>query len=190
LIENSLTGFEFAGGLPGSIGGAAYMNARCYGSEMSKVVKSINYIDNDLNESTISIEEINYTYKNSIFMKNPEWYIISVELELTAGDQAEIKELTEKNFEDRKSKGQFDYPSAGCVFKNNYDVGIPSGQLIDELSLKGSKVGGAQVYENHANFIINKSNAKGSDVITLLKMIEKEVYSQRGIRLEREIQVL
>ncbi len=190
LSKASLSGMEFSGGLPGSIGGAVYMNARAYNSEMSNVVESVKALDPDANEIELSKAKINFSYKKSIFMERKELFIYSVCLKLCEGSKKEISTLYAGNLRDRKSKGQFDYPSAGCVFKNDYSTNTQAGRLIDELGLKGKQIGKAKVYERHANFIINTGNAKPEDIFELIRFIEKQAAEKKNIGLEREIVLL
>lgn len=190
LIEHSLQGLEFSGGLPGSIGGAVYMNARCYGGEFSKVVDKIEVVDIRGNIFTINSDEADFSYKQSIFMKKKEWIIYRVHFTLKKGDREKIKKEYETHYLDRKNKGQFDYPSAGCAFKNNYTIGIPSGNIISDLDLKGLTIGKASVANFHGNFIINKGDASAQDVKSLIETIQQKVKEQKDISLEREIEFI
>ena len=187
--ENGLSGAEFAAGLPGSVGGAVYMNARCYGSEFADIVESVRYITPD--EDTIrelSHDEIGYAYKHSCFMEM-DGLIVEVTFRMGADDISSIQAKCESNRNDRRSKGQYDYPSAGCIFQNNYAIGIPAGRLIEEAGLKGCKIGGAKVYERHANFIINEDNATAQDVQELIAHIDRTL-SAKGYHLEPEVRIL
>jgi UDP-N-acetylmuramate dehydrogenase len=180
---------EFSGGLPGSIGGACYMNARSYNGEFADVVKEATVVDEFGTASVVDKTFLNYSYKYSALM-DLNYFIYDVKLELKKGDPSVIKEIYLKNFNDRKSKGQFDYPSAGCVFKNNYQIGVSSGKIIEEAGLKGRVVGGAKVSEKHANFLINNGDAKAADVMKLIKFIEDEVLEKKGVKLERELRII
>jgi UDP-N-acetylmuramate dehydrogenase len=190
LIDLELSGMEFSGGLPGSIGGAVFMNARSYGMEFSNIVDSVTILDDELNEKKLCKNDIDYSYKNSLFMKKEGFFIIGTTLKLNKGNKSEIKALYKKNYNDRIQKGQFDFPSAGCIFKNDYSINIPSGKIIEEAGLKGKKIGGAEVSMKHGNFIINKKNAKAEDVLKLIEYVEQKVYEEKGIRLEREVRVV
>lgn len=190
LTGVSLSGMEFAGGLPGTLGGAVYMNARCYGGEMSMIVESVGIVDGSFEQRRLTVDELDYSYKNSIFMHKKEYIITDVTLKLQRGRRENIIEGYRTNLEDRKGKGQFSYPSAGCIFKNDYDTGIPTGKLIDSLGLKGKTIGGAEIYERHCNFIINKEQASAEDVLKLIEYVEAEVFRQKGIKLEREVRVI
>lgn len=190
LIKHKLSGMEFSGGLPGSIGGAVYMNARAYNGEMSDIVQQVKAIDENYNIISLNKDQLEYSYKSSIFMKKTNHIIYAITLNLKKDNKKGILQLYKTNQNDRKSKGQFKYPSAGCIFKNDYNTGIPTGKIIDSLGLKNKKIGGAEVFANHCNFIINKKNAKAEDVIKLIELIEKEVYQKKGLKLEREIRII
>ncbi len=190
LINHQLSGMEFAGGLPGSIGGAVYMNARCYGNEFADILQSVTVIDKNYDVRVLTKEQIQYGYKTSIFMTESDLFIIEAVFTLKKCPKKDIVTVYTKNYQDRIVKGQFKYPSAGCVFKNDYSVGISSGKLIDDSGLKGKSIGGAEVYVNHANFIINRKNARYSDVINLINTVVKEVELKKGVILEKELRVI
>ena len=188
--EQGLSGAEFAAGLPGSIGGAVYMNARCYGSEFADIVESVRYMH--LNQNTVQTlqhDEIDYAYKHSCFMEMPDILILDVTFRLHKGDEATIRSQSQANRDDRQSKGQYDFPSAGCIFKNNYEIGTPAGKLIQNAGLKGCSIGGAKVYNRHANFIVNEGNATAADVRQLIKQIQQTLDGQ-GYHLEPEVRIL
>ncbi|MBP5707173.1 MAG: UDP-N-acetylmuramate dehydrogenase [Spirochaetales bacterium] len=188
--ENGLSGAEFAAGLPGSIGGAVYMNARCYGSEFVDIVESVRFVRSDTNDTTeLHHDEIGYAYKHSCFMTMPDTLIVEATFRMKRSDKSSIREKNEANRTDRKNKGQYDFPSAGCIFQNNYEIGIPAGKLIEEARLKGCSIGGAKVYERHANFIVNKGNATAADVRQLIKQIQEKLDGQ-GYHLEPEVRIL
>lgn len=188
-LSYSLSGLEFSGGLPGSIGGACYMNARSYSGEFADVVKEVTVVDAEGNASVVDKNNVKYSYKYSAFMDS-NYFIYDIKLELKRGDSSIIKENYLKNMNDRKTKGQFDFPSAGCVFKNNYQIGVSSGKIIEDAGLKGLVIGGAKISEKHANFLINKGDAKAADVLKLIKFIENEVLEKKGIKLERELRII
>jgi len=187
--EAGLSGLEFAGGLPGSLGGAVYMNARAYGGSFQDVVTSVTVVTRDGIEKNIPAIDLNFSYKYSSLMDSGD-LLISVHLQLTSGDRESIIATTEKNLHKRKDMGQFTFPNAGCVFKNDYELGIPSGKVIDELGLLGKQMGGAAVYEKHGNFIINRDNASAADVKALIDFIKQTALEKRNIRLEEEIRYL
>ncbi|URA10024.1 UDP-N-acetylmuramate dehydrogenase [Thermospira aquatica] len=189
-IENGKSGLEWSGGLPGTVGGATYMNARAYQHEMSEVVEKVRVIDFSGKEFFLSHKEIQYSYKKSIFMEHEDWIILEVGLKLHDAPIDDVRTKTEACRRDREQKGQYAYPSAGCAFKNDYSHNLPAGKVIDEIGLKGFSIGGAKVYEKHANFIINTGSARADDVIRLLEEIERLVYEKTGVHLEREVRII
>lgn len=186
-LENSLTGMEAAFGIPGSVGGGLYMNAGAYGTEMKDYVLKAEYIASDLTKREISKDEMNLSYRKSVFSDNCG-VITKVYFTLEKGDKSEIKSKMDDFMGRRKSKQPLEYPSAGSVFKR--PEGYFAGALIEECNLKGASVGGAQVSEKHAGFIINKGGATCKDVTDLIALCQKTVYEQKGVRLEPEIKVL
>ena len=194
-VENSLSGLENFGGLPGSVGGACYMNARCYETSFSDVLISAKYLDFEHDEKTgYSIPVVkdyffdidDWDYKKSPF-QNTKRVILQVALRVKPGNQVEIKEKSEHFVKDREEKGHFKFPSAGSVFKNNRDFGKPSGKIIDECGLRGNAVGDAQIAPWHGNFIINRENASATDIRTLVENTKKTVAEKTGFNLECEI---
>ena len=186
-IQNSVSGLENFAGLPGTTGGAVYMNARCYNVSISNVLDSVKYIDStDFSVKTYEFNENDWDYKKSPF-QNTENIVIEVKFKVKRGKRDNIWDKTESFIMDRQLKGHFKFPSAGSVFKNNRDFGKPSGQIIDEVGLRGISVGGAQVAPWHGNFIINNRNASAKDVKTLVKNIQQKVQEKTGFLLECEI---
>ncbi|MCL2764151.1 MAG: UDP-N-acetylmuramate dehydrogenase [Treponema sp.] len=188
-----LSGLEFLAGMPGTIGGAIWMNARCYGSEMADVLKWVEIIEKDEsleNEYEIKRYDINkekdFDYKKSVF-QNMDCIILSASFKLKKGSKVKILADMEKNREDRYEKGHYLFPCAGSAFKNNRDFGKPTGQIIDELGLKGFKIGGAQVAPFHGNIVINADNASASDIRALMDEVAKRVKENTGFILEPEI---
>ena len=197
-VENSLSGLECFGGLPGSVGGAVFMNARCYDVSISDRLKSVKYIlaDDDKTEfAEYKYNPSDWDYKVSPFQQNPvsteitknRKIVLSAVFTLTHGIKEEIAAKTEEKVEDRISKGHFKAPSAGSTFKNNRTFGQPSGKLIEDAGLKGLCEGGAQVAPWHGNFIINKHNASASDVRSLIEKVQKTVKNKTGFLLEPEL---
>ena len=182
--ENSLTGLEFAYGIPGTVGGGLYMNAGAYGGEMSQVVISAEYIDLDGTMGEFSIDEMNLGYRTSVFKQNGK-IITSVKIKLKKGEKAEIKAQMDDFMSRRKSKQPLEYPSAGSTFKR--PEGYYAGALIEENNLKGFSVGGAMVSEKHAGFVINYNNATSDDVKKLMAEIQKRVYEKNCVKLEPEV---
>ena len=185
--KEGLTGLEFAWGIPGNVGGALFMNAGAYGGEMKDIVVSADYVDGMGNARTIGFSEMQFGYRHSVF-SDKDWCITKVKMQLRPGDPAEIRRTMEDLMERRKSKQPLEYPSAGSVFKRpeeNY-----AGALIEQCGLKGRRVGGAQVSEKHAGFIVNLGDASSRDVARLIREIQNTVEEQTGYRLECELRQL
>ncbi len=186
-LDNGLTGLEFAFGIPGSAGGAAYMNAGAYGGEMKDVLIECRHIDSDGNIGSLKGEELGLSYRTSAYEHNG-YIITTLVMKLKKGDKAEIKAKMQELLQRRKDKQPLEYPSAGSTFKR--PVGYFAGGLIEECGLKGCSVGGAQVSEKHAGFIINKGGATAQDVLDLIKYVQDRVYEERGIHLEPEVRLI
>lgn len=183
-LNNSLTGLEFAYGIPGSVGGAAYMNAGAYGGEMKDVVKSVTHLTPQGELVTLSKDQLDLSYRHSVY-KTTNDIIVSVTMELDNGDAEEIKAKMDDFMNRRKTKQPLEYPSAGSVFKR--PEGNFAGTLIEQCGLKGKTIGGAQVSEKHAGFIINIGDATCEDVMNLISFVQKTVKEETGYFLEREI---
>lgn len=188
LLENSLTGFEFASGIPGTIGGAVKMNAGAYGSQMSDVVTKTKYIDlENMQIKEITKEEQKFGYRKSIFSTTRR-VIIDTTLKLEKADKEHIQEKINQNNESRRTKQPIDKPSAGSTFKRGED--FITAQLIDECGLKGYTIGGAQVSTKHAGFVVNAGDATASDVIELMELIKKRVQEKFNKNIDLEIEVI
>ena len=188
-LKNNLTGFEWATDLPGSLGGGIYMNAKCYDACFSNIVSEVKSLAPDGIWHVFSKSQCGFDYKQSIFQKNRH-IIVETVLDMAPGETQTISREIDRIRQDRKTKGQFAYPSAGCVFKNDYAAGIPSGQLIELCGLKGHRIGNVKVYEEHANFIVNLGNGKTQDVVALMQLIEQKVWEKHHVRLEPEIRIV
>lgn len=182
--DASLSGLEFAYGIPGTVGGAIYMNAGAYGGDMSQAVKSAQVYDRDGNKKTLNAEQMKLGYRTSVF-KSTDLIITSVEFELKRGNYADIKAAMDGFLNRRREKQPLEYPSAGSTFKR--PTGNFAGALIEKNNLKGVSVGGAQVSEKHAGFVINTGGASCSDVLTLIEKIQNTVKQADGIDLEPEV---
>ena len=188
LLDNSLSGFEFAGGIPGTIGGAVYMNAGAYGVEMKDIVVSTKYFDlNTYEIKTIANNEHNFEYRKSIF-QNLNTAILETTLKLQKGNKEEMKAKMQEYAEKRKASQPLDKPSAGSTFKRGTD--FITAKLIDESGLKGYSIGGAQVSEKHAGFIINEKNATAKDIINLINYVKEKVYKKFGKTIEEEVKII
>ena len=187
-----LTGLEFLAGMPGTVGGAVWMNARCYGGEIADVLEWTEIIDNENSEAVIKRivtgqgEGVGFGYKQSPFQKM-DCFILNAAFKLKNGDKDSIKSEMEKNRQDRRKKGHYLFPCAGSVFKNNRDFGKPTGQIIDELGLRGFQIGGAQIAPFHGNIIINTGGATSSDIRALMDKTAEKVKAATGFVLEPEV---
>lgn len=185
--DNSLSGLEFAWGIPGSAGGAAYMNAGAYGGEMKDVLVQCMHIDRNGVRGQFSADELKFAYRKSVYTDN-DLIITGLVLKLNRDSQTEIRARMDDYMNRRKLKQPLEYPSAGSVFKR--PEGYFAGALIEEAGLKGVSVGGAQVSEKHCGFIVNKGNATSEDVFALVKKIKDEVKKNSGVELECEIKAI
>lgn len=186
--ENELEGAEYLYKLPGTVGGAAVMNARAYGSQFSDMIRLARCIDIEGSEKVFINSELEYGYKTSI-LQNNELILFELEIMLERGDKRVIKTKMDYNGNDRTGKNQFQFPSAGCVFKNNHEENIHAGKLIDSLGFKGKSYGGALVSPHHANFIFNKENANAEDILVLIEEIKRTAKEKQGVNLELELKL-
>lgn len=186
-LENSLSGLEFAYGIPGTLGGAVYMNAGAYGGEMKDVLYSCTHIDSNGNVCEFSQEQLDLGYRRSAYTDNG-FTVVSAVMKLKKAEKQAIKDAMDDKLQRRKDKQPLEYPSAGSTFKR--PEGYFAGALIQESGLKGYTVGGAQVSEKHAGFVINKDNATSTDVINLIHDVQKIVYEKHGVMLETEVKII
>ena len=186
--KNGLRGLEFAAGIPGTLGGAIFMNAGAYGGEMADVVSETVYLD--IIDRVISVkgEEQAFGYRTSFFKQNPDRIIVSAILDLELGDPRRIQDEMAELAEKRRAKQPLEYKSAGSTFQR--PEGHYAGQLIEEADLKGFTIGGAQVSEKHAGFVINLGNATAQDILDVMETVKKRVYETSGVTLEPEVRVL
>lgn len=185
--ECALTGFEFAAGIPGSLGGAIVMNAGAYDGEMKQVVKSVRMMTPDAKIIEKSAEEMHFSYRHSI-VKEQELIVLDVTIELLPGNQTEIRKKMDELALKRRDKQPLEYPSAGSTFKR--PEGYFAAKLIDDAGLRGFTVGGAQVSEKHCGFVINKSDATASDIYKLISEVQKRVKETSGVTIEPEVILL
>ncbi|MBE6680379.1 MAG: UDP-N-acetylmuramate dehydrogenase [Ruminococcaceae bacterium] len=182
---SGLSGAEFANGIPGTVGGAVYMNAGAYGGQMSDIIQSTECYDIDSGEVlTLDNTAQNFGYRHSIFMEK-NYIVLSATFKLTRGNPDEIKAKMNEYLRARRDKQPLEFPSAGSVFKR--PEGHFAGKLIEDAGLKGTSVGGAMVSPKHAGFIVNTGDATASDVFALIEIIKEKVYSMFGVMLECEI---
>lgn len=187
-VKNELTGLEFAIGIPGTIGGAIYMNAGAYGNNMSNIVKSVIVLNEKFQIKEIPLEKLKFDYRYSIFQANKNLICVAANIKLEHGNHDEIASKIKENLLKRKNSQPLEYPSAGSVFRN--PKGNNAGKIIEELGLKGKIIGGAEISTKHANFIINKNNASSSDILNLIKLVQKEVKDKYKIDLKLEQQLV
>ncbi len=185
--DAGLTGLEFASGIPGSIGGAVYMNAGAYGGEMKDVLTSVQLLNADGQVEEIPVDKLDLSYRHSVLMEKPG-IVLGAKLQLAAGDVSEIKATIEDIRQKRIEKQPLNFPSAGSTFKR--PEGYFAGKLIDDAGLRGYTVGNAQVSEKHCGFVINKSDATASDVLKLMKDVDEKVYEKFGVHLTPEVRII
>ncbi|MBE6824114.1 MAG: UDP-N-acetylmuramate dehydrogenase [Ruminococcaceae bacterium] len=183
-LSESLSGLEFAYGIPGSVGGAAYMNAGAYGGEMKDVVASITHITRQGEVKTLPASQLDFSYRHSVY-KTTDDIILFVTFDLNLDNEKDIKAKMDDFMTRRKTKQPLEFPSAGSVFKR--PQGNYAGTLIEKCGLKGKTIGGAQVSQKHAGFIINIGDATCNDVLELVKYVQDTVKDETGYFLEREI---
>ncbi|MDU6175280.1 MAG: UDP-N-acetylmuramate dehydrogenase [Clostridium perfringens] len=186
-LENNLRGFEFACGIPGSIGGAVFMNAGAYDGEMAHVIKSARVIDENCNIKNLTKEELELGYRSSIVMKKG-YVVIEATVELESGEYASIKDKIDDLTNRRESKQPLEYPSAGSTFKR--PEGYFAGKLIQDSGLKGFSIGGAAVSEKHSGFVINKGGATAKDVLDVIAHVQKTVKENFGVELHTEVRII
>lgn len=185
--KNGLSGLEFASGIPGTAGGAVFMNAGAYGGEMAQVLISATVLTEELEIRTVSAAELELGYRHSSVEENG-WLILSAELALAPGDPEQILARMEELKSQRVAKQPLEYPSAGSTFKR--PEGYFAGKLIMDAGLRGFSVGGAQVSEKHCGFVVNTGDATAADVRTLMDEVSERVYEKFGVRLEPEVRML
>lgn len=186
--KNSLAGLEFAHGIPGTVGGAVCMNAGAYDGEMKQVLESVTALFPTEGVRTLSLEELDLSYRHSLFTDRPDGVVLSAVFRLTAGDPEAIRTRMTELMQRRKASQPLEYPSAGSTFKR--PAGRFAGGLIQQCGLKGLTVGGAQVSEKHAGFLINKGGATCADVLELIRQVQERVLAETGVRLEPEVRII
>lgn len=186
-LEEGLTGMEFASGIPGTIGGAVFMNAGAYGGEMKDIIKEVKVLDDQGEVRVLSNEEMKLGYRTSI-VKEKGYTVLSAVLQLKKGDVSVIRETMEDLKNRRTSKQPLDMPSAGSTFKR--PEGYFAGKLIMDSGLRGFSVGGAQVSEKHCGFVVNKGGATAEDVTALIREVQRRVKEKFGVELETEVRFL
>lgn len=188
ISRKGLTGMEFAGGIPGSVGGAVYMNAGAHGSDISKILKKAHILFDDGKMEWLSNEQLEFSYRSSILQKKRPGIVLEAVFQLEAGDRESIVAELQKNKDYRKETQPWNFPCAGSIFRNplpNY-----AGRLIENAGLKGHSIGGAKISEMHGNFIVNTGNATAEDVLALIQHVKDTIYSLDGIRMETEVEII
>ena len=186
-LENSLSGLEFAYGIPGTCGGAVFMNAGAYGGEVKDVISEITYLTPDLELKTMPVEEAKLSYRHSIFKENG-CIVVSAKFKMKKAPKEEIKTAMNDFLSRRKDKQPLEYPSAGSTFKR--PEGYFAGALIEQCGFKGKSLGGAQISDKHAGFLINKDNATAKDILDLINLTQETVKKETGVALEPEVIIL
>ena len=185
-VTEELTGFEFCAGIPGSVGGAVWMNAGAYGREMKDVIESVTVLDAAGNKTMINRGDITFSYRKTHF--SPGTVVLGARFKLEKGERSRIKARISEILQWRQEKHPLEYPSAGSVFKN--PPGQPAGKIIEEMGLKGMTAGGAQISSKHANFIINRGNATAADILTLIELAQFKVRQEKNLDLETEVLII
>jgi UDP-N-acetylmuramate dehydrogenase len=187
MSRKGLAGLEFASGIPGSLGGAVYMNAGAHGSDMSQILEKAHILFEDGTMEWLTCEQMEFSYRTSILQKRPGICLEAV-LRLEQGDRKAITEVMQRNKDYRKDTQPWNHPCCGSVFRNplpNY-----AGQLIESSGLKGHTIGGAQISDMHANFIVNIGDANAQDVLDLIKLVKKTIKEKHDIEIETEVEMI
>ena len=188
ISKKGLSGLEFASGIPGSVGGAVYMNAGAHGSDISKILTRAHILFADGTMEWLSKDEMEFSYRTSILQKKRPGIVLEAEFKLTEGDKATIVAQMLKNKDYRKETQPWNFPCAGSIFRNplpNY-----AGKLIEEAGLKGFSIGGAKISEMHGNFIVNAGNATAKDVLDLIQHVKEKIEHLYAIKIETEVEII
>jgi len=183
-INKGLSGLEFASGIPGCVGASTAMNAGAYNSDMSQVVKNVTVLTDEYEIKTLNNKELEYTYRDSFLKQNKNYIVLSTTFELTKGNIELMKEQVEERRKKRVASQPLNMPNAGSVFRNPENM--YAGELIEKMNLKGYSINDAEVSTKHANFIVNKGNATGEDIIKLINKIQKEIKENYNVKLKLE----
>ena len=183
-MNNSLVGLEFASGIPGTVGGAVFMNAGAYGEDMSKIVQSVKVLTSDLKIKKFTNKQMKFSYRTSLLQEHLDYICISATLKLEKGKRENIESIMAERRMQRRATQPLTLPSAGSVFRN--PEGMYAGKLIEDMGLKGFTIGRAMVSEKHANFIVNMGNAKASDIKKIIDVIKQKALTKYNVRLHVE----
>lgn len=184
VVKKGYSGLEFATGIPGTIGGAIYMNAGAYKSDMGYVTRSIKVLTPKLEVITMTNKELDFHYRSSFLQKHKDYICLEATIQLRKSDKNMLQEIVDDRRKRRMESQPLEYPSAGSVFRNPEDMF--AGKLIEDLGFKGYSIGGAKVSEKHANFIINYNNAKGEDIKKLIELLKEKVKEEYNVELKCE----
>ena len=186
--KQGLTGLEFAHGIPGTVGGAVCMNAGAYDGEMKQVIERVTVLFPEEGIKTLSCGEMDFSYRHSLLSDHPDAVVLRATFRLVPGDRETIRARMRELMARRKASQPLEYPSAGSTFKR--PAGYFAGTLIESSGLKGLTVGGAQVSEKHAGFVINTGTATAADVLAVIRQVQDRVYAEKGVRLEPEVRII
>lgn len=186
--KKGLSGLEFASGIPGSVGGAVYMNAGAHGSDISKILTEAHILFEDGTLEWLSNEEMEFSYRTSILQKKRPGIVVEAKFQLTEGNREEIIAVMQKNKDYRKETQPWNYPCAGSIFRN--PLPYYAGKLVQDSGLKGYQIGGAQISNMHGNFIVNAGNAKAEDVLQLIEYVRKTIYDKYHVKMETEVEII
>lgn len=185
VAKIGLSGFEFMGGIPGTIGGGIFMNAGAYKDDIASIIDTVTILNDKLEVVTLTKEQMEFSYRKSILQENKKWIVLEAEFILIPEDTTEIQELLDQRKERRMSSQPWNLPSAGSVFRNPAEK--PAWQYIDETGLRGYEVGGAQISPKHSNFIVNNGYASAKDIYDLIQYVQKEVDKKFNVKLKQEV---
>ena len=186
--KQGLTGLEFAHGIPGTVGGGVCMNAGAYDGEMTQVIACVTVLFPEEGVKTLSCEEMDFGYRHSLLSDHPDAVVLRAVFRLSPGEPEAIREKMKELMARRKASQPLEYPSAGSTFKR--PTGYFAGTLIDQCGLKGLTVGGAQVSEKHAGFVINTGTATAGDILSVIRQVQDRVFAEKGVRLEPEVRII
>ncbi|MEH7120033.1 UDP-N-acetylmuramate dehydrogenase [Neobacillus vireti] len=188
ISKKGLSGLEFASGIPGSVGGAVYMNAGAHGSDISRILTKAHILFDDGSMEWLTVEEMEFSYRTSILQKKRPGIVVEAVFKLAQGDRAAIVAQMQKNKDYRKETQPWNFPCAGSIFRNplpNY-----AGKLIEDAGLKGYSIGGAKISEMHGNFIVNAGNATADEVLSLIQYVKDTIFNLYQVKMETEVEII
>lgn len=186
--KKGLSGLEFASGIPGSVGGAVYMNAGAHGSDISKILTKARILFADGTLAWLNNEEMEFSYRTSILQKKRPGIVVEAVFQLIAGNREEIIAAMQKNKDYRKETQPWNFPCAGSIFRN--PLPLYAGKLVQDSGLKGYKIGGAQISTMHGNFIVNAGDAKAEDVLQLIEYVQSTIFDKYHVKMETEVEII